>query len=236
MNRQQITTFSLLFSLLISIGGLALVFILVLQSNLLNFQPLMERGIVGVLYCIVCILGIVAVFYPTKCKGVFQHTQDCPNEANNISNPLQIKGHHPNCQNFSKNRIKIGGQTFCAACSGLLVGGIIALVGAILYFFGGLNNLWGSIWLVALGEILMLVGLTQIRFPGFAKAILNAVFVIGSFVTLIAVDALGKSLFLDLYVFGLILFLLWFRISLSEWNNRRTCHKCQSCFRQSASS
>ena len=76
----------------------------------------------------------------------------------------------------------------------------------------------------------MLLGLAQIKFAGYVKVILNVVFVVGSFVTLVEADALGKSLLVDLYVVGLIGFLLWFRILLSEWNNKRTCQACQSCF------
>ncbi len=80
------------------------------------------------------------------------------------------------------------------------------------------------------GRFVMLLGLAQIKFAGYVKVILNVVFVVGSFVTLVEADVLGKSLLADLYVLGLIGFLLWLRILLSEWNNRRTCQTCQSCF------
>jgi hypothetical protein len=104
------------------------------------------------------------------------------------------------------------------------------LIGAVVYFFVGLNAVLGSAWLVALGEIWMFLGLAQIKFAGYVKAILNVVFVVGSFVTLVEVDALAKNVLVDLYLLGLIGFLLWLRILLSEWNNRRTCRMCQSCF------
>jgi hypothetical protein len=80
-----------------------------------------------------------------------------------------------------------------------------------------------------MGEIGLGLGLIQIKVAGSVKAFLNAVFVVGSFATLATVDEIGKSLFLDLYILGLILYLLWFRISLSEWNNTRTCRNCQKC-------
>jgi hypothetical protein len=104
------------------------------------------------------------------------------------------------------------------------------MIGTAFYFFVGLDLAWSSVWLVALGEILMLLGLAQIKFAGYVKVTVNMVFVVGSFVTLVETDMLGKSLLLDLYVLGLIGFLLWLRILLSEWNNRRTCQMCQSCF------
>jgi hypothetical protein len=161
---------------------------------------------------------------------MLQKIQNPLPQANKSSIPVQIKGHHPDCQNYSGNRITVGGRVFCAACSGLLVGAIIALIGTAFYFFVGSNVAWGSVWLVALGEIWMLLGLAQIKFAGYVKMILNVVFVAGSFVTLVEADLLGKTLLLDLYVLGLIGFLLWLRILLSEWNNQRTCQMCQSCF------
>ncbi len=76
----------------------------------------------------------------------------------------------------------------------------------------------------------MLLGLAQVRLVGYVKAILNAVFVVGSAITLVETDMLSGSNLLDLYVLGLIVFLLWLRILLSEWNNRRVCQTCGSCF------
>jgi hypothetical protein len=107
---------------------------------------------------------------------------------------------------------------------------MIALIGAALQFFVGLSVVWGSVWLLALGEIGLVLGLAQIKFAGYAKVIVNVVFVVGSFVTLAEADVLGESVLVDLYVLGLIGFLLWLRILLSERNNRRICQTCQSCF------
>ena len=76
----------------------------------------------------------------------------------------------------------------------------------------------------------MVLGLVQIKFAGYAKVIANVVFVAGSFVTLAGADALGENMLIDIYVLGLIGFLLWLRIWLSEWNNRRICGSCQACF------
>ena len=61
----------------------------------------------------------------------------------------------------------------------------------------------------------MVLGLVQIKFAGYAKVIANLVFVVGSFVALAVADVLAESLLLDIYVLGLIGFLLWLRILLS---------------------
>ena len=122
------------------------------------------------------------------------------------------------------------GREICAACGGLLLGAIIALVGSVLQFFIGLNIISASIWLLALGEICVVLGLVQFKLGGYAKVILNLFFVVGSFVTIAATDVLSESLLVDIYVIGLIGFLLWLRILLSEWNNRRICQTCRLCF------
>jgi hypothetical protein len=229
MNQNHSWAFFPSLFLVLSLVGLAIVPLLVIQPNLNQIQFTGQRNLIGALFSAICVSGVVAVFYPRKCRGVFQHAPNPTAKAETFSNHLRIEGHHPNCLTFSKNRIKIGGKNFCAACSGLLVGTIVALLGAIFYFFGSFNMVPGSIWLVVMGEIGLGLGLIQIKVAGSVKAFLNAVFVVGSFATLATVDEIGKSLFLDLYILGLILYLLWFRISLSEWNNTRTCRNCQRC-------
>jgi hypothetical protein len=211
-------------------GGLALIPVLVLQPNLEHSQISLRHSLVGSLYITICVLGVLAVFYPVKCKGLFRKSQNPLYQANKNSAYLPIRGHHPDCQNYSANRIIVGGRTVCAACNGLLIGTIFAFIGTVLYFFVGLSIAWGGVWLLVLGEAWLLLGLAQIKFAGFSKVFVNAIFVVGSFVTLIEADVVGESVLVDLYVLGLIAFLLWLRILLSELNNRRTCHMCQSCF------
>jgi hypothetical protein len=228
--QHQIWPHFFLFFFAILIVGLALVSLMVLQPNLDPIQFAGQRSFIGALFLAFCVSGVVAAFYPGKCRGMFQYAPNPIAKANTLLNRLQIEGHHPNCQNFSKNRITVGGRVFCAACSGLLVGAMFALIGAIVYFFGGLNVAGGGIWLVLLGQMGIVLGLAQIKASGFIKMGLNAVFVISSLVVLAAVDSIANSMFVDLYVLGLILFLLWFRILLSEWNNKQTCRKCKRCF------
>jgi hypothetical protein len=216
------------FLILAAVIGSALVPLLILRSNLMQTPDLMRQGVVGALYLIICVLGLLAVFYPSKCRGMFQKSQNPVAQQNRFQ--LKISGHHPDCQNFSTNRIQVGKRTFCAACSGLLIGAIVASVGAVGFFFAGLNIGWSSIWLLVLGEFLMLLGLFQIKLANYSKAALNMLFVVGSLLVLVEADLLGNSLYVDLYVLGLIAFMLLLRILLSEWNNKRICQRCQSCF------
>jgi hypothetical protein len=230
MNKGGFWTFFPFIVIVISIIGLALVPVMVIQPNLYLFQLAGQRSLIGALYCAVCVSGLLAVFYPSKCRGLFQHIPNPTAKAETFLNRLQIEGHHPSCQQFSGNRVTVGGRVFCAACSGLLVGVVFALIGSVFYFFGGLNVTWGGIWILVIGEVVMVLGLVQIKFGKFVKLILNVGLVVGSFAVLAVADSIGRSLFVDLYVLGLILFLLWFRISLSEWNNKQICRKCRNCF------
>jgi hypothetical protein len=229
MEKGQASTVTVAFLIAASVVGFVLIIVLVLQPNLEHFQPSLRHSLVGSLYSVICLLGIAAVFYPAKCKGLFQK-QSPLSQASESSGSVRISGHHPDCKNFSVNRIRINRREVCAACSGLLVGAMIALVGSALQFFIGLNIVSASVWLLVLGEICMFLGLAQIKFAGYAKVIVNVVFVVGSFVTLAGADVLGESLLIDIYVLGLIGFLLWLRILLSEQNNRQICQTCKLCF------
>ncbi len=231
MNRDRVLNFPLVLFFALSIVGLVMIPLLVMQPTLNSFQFVGQRVLIGFLFCIVCVFGVIAVFCPAKCRGMFQQASGQSSFGQNFPGEVRLEGHHPACRNFSGNRIVILGRVYCAACSGLLVGAVIAIVGAVAYFFVGLTFVWSNLSLVGLGEFFMFFGLFQIRFVGLVKTIVNAFFVFGSFLMLVGVDTIGKSLFVDLYVVGVVLFFLWFRISLSEWNNRRTCRECQSCFR-----
>jgi hypothetical protein len=98
-----------------------------------------------------------------------------------------------------------------------------------LFSLGLLDLETGSIWVLAVGEVLMLAGLAQIKMGGYVKVAANTLFVVGSFICVVEVDLVGRSLLVDFYVLGLIVFMLWFRILLSEWNNKRICMACGLC-------
>jgi len=185
------------------------------------------------LYSVICILGIFAVFYPKKCENTFMFKKHMElrryGDHPVLSETMQFKGHHPNCKEFSTNRIKIQNAVLCSACTGLLVGAMGTLIGTLFYFFIGFTLTQADPKFLFVGDAGMLLGLVQFKFGGYLKLMVNALFVLGSFITLITADLLGKSLFIDLYVLGLIVFLLLTRILISEWNNKRICVKCEGC-------
>jgi hypothetical protein len=221
--------FFLLFLVVVAVFGLAVVPLLLLQPNLQGDQLPLRRPLISALYSVVCVLGVVAVFYPAKCRLLFKKPNTFPDPNNPTNSTVQFRGHHPDCEKFNANRIAIRGRAFCAACSGLLMGAIAAIVGVVLFSLGFFDLGSGRLGALVAGEVLMLLGLAQIKMKGYSKMAMNAVFVIASFNVLVTVDLVGQSLLLDAFVLVLIVFLLWLRILLSEWHNKRTCLACGGC-------
>jgi hypothetical protein len=221
--------FFLLFLVAVAFFGLALVPLLLLGHNLQADQLPFRRPLVGAMYSVVSVLGIVAVFYPGRCRLMFQKPAASPNSQKTASSAVGFRGHHPDCPKFDANRITLRGSVFCAACSGLLIGAIAAIAGVALFILGFFDMGTGSFWVLTVGAALMLLGLAQIKLASYIKMLVNALFVVGSLLVLVPSDLIGQSLLVDAYVLGLIVFLLWFRIVLSEWNNKRTCLACGRC-------
>jgi hypothetical protein len=220
------------FALVVSIFGLVTVTMLLMRPiGYYGGNYAFTSTLIGLLYTATCVLGIFAVFFPQKCQRTLTFGKHIQSSGDQTFGPmkLQFKGHHPDCPKFSANRIKFRNKVLCAACSGLLVGGVIALSGGILYFFFGYYFLWSDLRILLVSDAGLLLGLFQFRFAGYVKLTVNALFVVCSLVTLVVTDLLSKSVFIDLYVLGLIVFMLFARILLSEWNNKRTCNKCEQC-------
>jgi hypothetical protein len=223
------SNFFLLFLVAVTIFGLALIPFLLVQSNLQADQLSFRRPLVGAIYSVICIAGVVAVFHPSKCRLMFQKPNRSPDSSVPSMSAVQMKGHHPDCEEFAGNRIMVRSAVFCAACSGLLIGAMVAMVGAVLFSLGFFDLETGSLWVLVVGEVFMLGGLSQIKMSGYIKMALNALFVVGSSISLVVADLVGQSLVVDTYVLGLIVFTLWIRILLSEYNNKRVCVKCGHC-------
>jgi hypothetical protein len=227
--KTEISKFFLLFLVVVSVFGLALTPILLLQPNLHADQLPFRRPLISALYGVICVAGVIAVFYPSKCRLMFQKPNATFGSNKTSASEIQLKGHHPDCEEFSANRITLRGSVQCAACTGLLIGAIVAVVGIVLFSLGFFDWWIGSLWVLVAGEVLMLVGLAQIKMKGYVKMGANALFVVGSCISLIVADLAGQSLLVDLYALCLIIFMLWFRILLSEWNNKRICVACGHC-------
>ncbi len=211
----------------LSLLGLVFIDILVLQTHA-HPVNLFNRNIVGLFFSSLCILGILAAFYPNKCQKTSSFAG-----KDQVKHPpeavhLRVKGHHPDCLSFSGNRIRIGSSMVCSACGGLVFGAIVSLFVGGLYFFAGYNFI-GDFWFLVLAEFGVVVGLFQYLFHTYVKLIVNALFVVCSFAVLAVSDFLINDILVDFYVFGMIIFMLILRITFSQFNNKKICNSCEKC-------
>ena len=232
MSETKLPDFLLVLAVIALIFGAAIVTALFMQPANYHRDFSFTSTLIGSLYVSICVLGICAVFYPKICQRTLMFQQGIKSSKDRSVSPKKIKynGHHPECSKFSANRIKIRKTVLCAACSGLLIGAVVVLVGAVFYFFIVHNFFWLDPRILVVSNAGMLLGLFQFKFAGYLKLAMNTLFVLCSFVTLVIADLLGKSLFIDLFVLGLIVFFLATRILLSEFYNKNTCRQCKQCF------
>lgn len=227
--------FILPFAIGVSLFGSFTTLMLALYAPATQENFLWRKPLTGILFALICVFGIVAVFFPKKRSETYSHQTEKPT-IYETENPdfheisINFKGHHPDCERFSAHVAHIDGHVFCAACTGLLLGALIALTGTGLYFFVGWNIVEVGLSAVLVGQIGILLGFVQFKFKGYARLILNAFFVFACFLTLVGIDKLAESIFIDLYMIALIAFWLLTRILISQWDHWRICHTCKlSC-------
>jgi len=220
------------YQLLISFLGLFLLIVLTAFPPTVTGDISWRKPVVGSIFSSICVLGILAVFSPNRCGKILNIKKENVGSdsakfvSHGTSNGLQ--GHHSTCGKFAAHIFRIKGKIFCAACVGLLVGGLLALAGAAVYFFGDWRLAEHSSLTVLLGIVGVSFGLFQFKFRNIARLFVNTVFVLGTLLILIGIDELVHSLFFDLFVLSLILFWLFTRISLSQWNHEMICSGCET--------
>jgi len=217
----------------ISFLGLFLAGMLTVYPPKVHENLLWRKPLIGSIFGLICVFGILAVFSPTWCSRIFDfRKEEKPSRpylakfaSHGASSTLQ--GHHPDCENFAAHVLRIGDETFCAACTGLLLGGLSALVGTFLYFFCNWRVEQSSSLMVWAGVFGVGFGLFQFKFRSFVRLLLNIFFVLGTFFILIEVDKVVHSVTVDLFLVALTLFWLFTRISLSQWDHERICYACK---------
>lgn len=187
------------------------------------------RYAIGTIFNAICVLGIVAGIFPLKCSKITSmQTKGLDLKLSN----KDYKGHHPNCEKYYTHIVKFGENHLCTGCTGLIIGGIIALSGSILYFYFNYPYIYDETSL-SLGLILVILGLIQhkIDFDNpFLHIVLNIGFVVGSFLLLASLDYLYVNTFYGLYLLGMIIFWINTRIKLSQYDHYLICKSCDvSC-------
>lgn len=223
--------FILLFFLGASSFGLITTLAIALRPPTINDGTSWRRPLIGLIFTVVCTLGITVAFFPQRCSGKFRiheagEQDGC--QIRDLRSGRPVKGHHPSCGKFSGHVILFRHRFFCAACTGLSLGALIALLGTVSYFFWG----WGPQQLgfpsVLLGQTGIVLGFIQLRFKGFYRSTLNALFVLGGCLILVGMDMLAEDMFVDLYLISLVVLWVWTRILLSQWDHSRICRACKA--------
>jgi len=216
--------------LLISLSGLCVLVLIALYPPKVIDNFTMRKPLIGSILGLECLLGILAVFYPKRCSRVLDANTENRLTFNQNSR-LRIQGHHPDCKKYSTHIFKVGDRYFCAGCAGLFSGALATLAGTILYFFGNLP-LASSLPIFLLGCAGVALGLLQFHIldlkTSSMRLLLNASFVLGTFLALIGLDAIAQNIFADLFLISLSFFWLYTRISLSRQDHRNICRSCDA--------
>lgn len=231
MSQNLLRNPALTFLIGLSLFGLLLVTILAFNPPIVQESLPLRKPTIGSLFGLLCILGILAAFFPKHCSMMFEGKSKRLDEENFPSHVTlhTLQGHHPQCQGFSAHVFEVKNKVLCIACTGLFLGGLSALAGTILYFFGDLRFETNSPLVVCGGVLGVGFGLFQFKVKKrYVRLFLNASFVLGAFLVLVGIDELVKSLFVDLFLVSLSVFWLFTRILLSQWDHWRTCNTCES--------
>ena len=225
--------FILMLTVSVSLFGLFTTLMLTLYPPTIQENLLWRKPLIGSIFTLICVSGIVAVFFPKKCSQTFDLRKTEKPAISNTEDPdfhkipVTLKGHHPDSGKYSAHVIHMNNHVICAACTGLLLGALISIAGTTLYFFGGWDIGQTGFPIVLLGEIGIVLGFIQSKFKGYTRLVLNAFFVFAAFLTLIGIDKIAENIFIDLYLVFLIVFWLSTRIMISQWNNWRICRTCE---------
>jgi hypothetical protein len=214
----------LIFSLGISIFGLLIVLMLAFNPPTIHENFFWRKPLVGSIFSLICVLGIFAALFPRQCSQLFHFHRE---SGRFTSHQIYTTSHHPDCKEFSAHVVHISNHTLCAACIGLLFGALVALIGAVFYFFGGWHTEEVGFPIVLIGTVGMVLGFLQFKFRNFVRLTLNAFFVLGAFLILVGIDGLTESLFIDLFLVAFLVFWILARIQFSQWDHWRICNSCK---------
>jgi len=217
--------FILMLCMSVSIFGVFFIVILAFNPPIIHENFFCRKQLVGSIFSLICVSGISAALFPKQCSQI-SHFQRV--DTNSTSHLIHTNSHHPNCEEFSAHVIRISNRTLCAACTGLLFGAVVALIGTVFCFFGGWHTEDASFSVVFIGLVGIILGFLQFKFRSFIRLILNAVFVLGAFLILVGIDELTQSLFIDLFLVAFIVFWILTRVQFSQWDHWRICSSCKS--------
>ncbi len=237
----------LLFLVFVSFSTLCLIAAIAFLSPRVSDVFAWRRQLTGLIFSALCILGILAVFFPQHCART-PHKERLISERYNFSlqgeHDLQKSssiggvtvshGHHPLCLRYYQHEFVFGKKTLCSACMGLFCGALISLAGAWYVFIQQFpfNLPYGIVF--TLGAVLIVVGIAPYVIAHTLGPVrrfsFNALMIVGMLLALVAVDGRAQSVALNAFLIGLFVFVLFTRISLSQDKHEQICATCgQTC-------
>jgi hypothetical protein len=189
--------------------------------------------LLGGLFGLLCILGIIAVLRPGPCNRLIRSKGPANGKSSEVEtgNVKPIRGHHPDCERYSTHVFVRGDRVYCAGCMGLLAGAILSLFGATALFLGGLEIPGGGLPTLFIGGSAVTIGLIHFTIGSKNRTIrflANAIFPLGAFLILASVEQRTQSLGSGLFVLLIILFWILTRVILARWDHVRICRFCKS--------
>lgn len=226
--------FATIFFLTFSFLGLILIALFGNVAPTTQNEVSWRKPLVGTVFSIVCVLGILAGAFPSKCSKTFHFRRTkqkgFAHESSGSPEKYAFRGHHPNCGSFGAHVFRVGNRIFCAGCVGLILGAVLSLFGVILYFFANLPfwlNHFLAFWIGLMG---VSCGLLQYHLFYWGKSSIhlsvNTFFIFGIFLLLVGVDAVTQNVIVDFYLVALSIFWLYTRILLSQLDHKKICTAC----------
>jgi len=220
---------SVAFSLIASVFGMLVIVVLAMNPPISDFNIAWRRPLVGSLFTALCMIGIIAAFLPQTCSAALDHHGPKNQTVDAQKRPdkkVTRRAHHPDCGRFASHTVRICNKTGCAACLGLAIGASIALAGTAMYFFFGVDLVQANLNVLFAGQIAVAFGLGQFKLRGFTRLVLNSIFVLGAFFTLVEIDTFTENVIADIYLLAIIVVWIFTRILLSQWDHDRICRAC----------
>ena len=220
--------------------GLSLLGLVLLAP--LTFNPLTphihlsNQGLLtSSIFILICLSGIAAGVAPSRLRvgGHAATRRRSPTRGNAQEGAVYLRGHHPACERFDEHVINLNGRVYCAGCTGLVTGAVLAVLGSFFFLFGGYFVGFEGV-LFWLGFVWVALGIIQHHIDlGIAVVhlALNTVFVVGAFLLFVDVQRLSGNLIVEAYLLALTVFWIMSRIHLSRLDHERICRGCglKSC-------
>ena len=204
------------------------------QRNIVNYD--LQRQFIGMVFVTICIGGIIVGVFPSSCSRLpsLKSGKKTHEEKHGEETTIAFIGHHPKCSSFSGHVFKMRRRTYCAGCTGLVIGALVSLFGVLLYLFYDFNFGENSNLIFWIGFAAVVCGLLQYQIPdgnnGYVHFFFNVIFPFGAFLLLVGVSRLTGNFVLESYLLALTIFWIITRITLSRLEHKKICATClQPC-------